>query len=496
MKDINGKFAFLLKKKQFSFLKKIKEKFPKSNVFLVGGAVRDVLMEKTPYEHDFVISKIPFDDLNQFLSQIGYTDLVGKNFGVIKFRPKNQKHIYDIALPRTDHALKTGGYRDVHAQFDENLPIKDDLSRRDFTINAIAVQINKTAELIDPFKGQKDIQKKIIRTVGNPQERFEEDYSRTLRALRFACQLNFDINKETWKTLAQIMPRINDTRKNKERIVPHEIISKELLKSLSSNPVKTMDLWDASKAIKEIIPELLEMKDCPQPENLHSEGDVWAHTRLCFQMMMSEEFAREFSSPISANLLAAVLFHDIGKPFCLKTPEKDNVDRIRFDGHDTEGAKLFSRIAHRIKLSTVPNLYCDIEKTSWMIHHHLLLIHGSVENLKNTTIEKYFFNILVPGEDLLKLFWLDAKATIPKNDHDTMINYRKLKNRIKKLKECKKTTLPQPLINGKDIMRETGLKSGKKIGSLIEEVREEQLKGNIKTKKKAIEYIKNKSISK
>jgi len=128
----------ILTKKEFSFLKKLSKKFSTS--------------------YDFVVRNVPVNDLQTFLNKLGWVDLVGKNFGVLKFQPKGVKNVepIDIALPRTEHAFFTGGYRDFDVKFDPKLPIEEDLKRRDFTINALAFDI-KNDKLIDLFDGLKDI---------------------------------------------------------------------------------------------------------------------------------------------------------------------------------------------------------------------------------------------------------------------------------------------------------------------------------------------------
>ena len=194
---------FILKKEDADFwqiVHTLTSIFPKAQIYLVGGMARDIALGKPSNDYDFVIKNIQPDILETQLKNNGDAELVGKTFGVFKWRPKGLKKEIDIALPRTDHALGTGGYKDVKIQSDPSLPIEKDLERRDFTINAIAVNLID-GSIIDPFGGLADIEKNILKTVGSPEKRFQEDYSRLLRCLRFACQLNYEPEAKTKSAL-------------------------------------------------------------------------------------------------------------------------------------------------------------------------------------------------------------------------------------------------------------------------------------------------------
>ncbi len=495
------------------FTKKLNKKFPQSEVYLVGGAVRDVLLNlPDEKDYDFVVRKISIKELERFLAKEGKVILAGKRFGVFKFFPKKNKSNIplDIAIPRQEYALGTGGYRDFKVQSNPSLAIIDDLSRRDFTINAMAIAIAQNQKfypeqsrgtkiknniLVDAFNGLDDLRNKIIRTVGAPEERFKEDYSRMLRALRFSCQLNFKIEKITWQTIRNLTIHLNDLH-NKERVVPYEVIAKEFLKSFYCNPLKTLDIYDESGVLKFLIPELLMMKGCNQPENYHSEGDVWTHTKLALKVLNSARFKKQFilqgKERPNLELILAIIFHDIAKPLTIKTPEKDGTDRIRFSEHDFLGAELTRKIFERLKLSSCAEFPVNPEKVSWLVKHHLLLLHGGIEEMKNNTIEKYFFNAKFDGQDLLKLFVADALASIPKNGRPNLINFRKMLKRIEDLKKLskEKTRLPKSILDGHQIMENFNLAPGKQIGELLNILREEQLAGRVKNKKEGLKFLK------
>lgn len=512
MNKIYQKKLSLLKKDLSSkpylkFIKKLFKKHPQSKVYLVGGAIRDYLLDiKEIKDYDFVVRNVKSEDLNNFLQKEGQVNLVGKNFGVYKFYPQGAKlnEAIDIALPRTEHAMNTGGYHDFEVQSDYKMNIKEDLSRRDFTINALAFDLKKE-ELVDEFSGLLDLKNKIIKTVGKPEERFKEDYSRMLRALRFSCQLNFAIDKKTFQSIQKDIAHINKKRTisgKEERIVPYEIISEELLKAFYESPVKAFDLYDQSGAFEQLMPEILTMKGCIQPKNFHSEGDVWEHTKLALENINSNQFKKQFineNPDINAELIITILLHDIGKPLTIKTPEKDGTDRIRFNEHDIRGAKLAREICKRLKLNSQPEntpLRLDPDNVFYMIKKHLIMMHGDINEMRAATLEKIFFNELRPGKNLLKLLYLDAISTIPEKGETDLTSFKKLVKRIAELDKLhkEKDKLPPPILDGNEIIQELGLKPGPQIGKLLSILREEQLQGKL-GKEKSIKKRKEKAFT-
>lgn len=498
MKKVNKNTVKLsvsfLRKKAFLFIKKLLKDFPNGEIFIVGGPVRDLLLGLKIKDCDFVVRNVKGRELQKFLNKLGKVNLVGKRFGVFKFKPKSSSlPDFDIALPRTEHSLGfRGGYKDFDVQSDPKLAIEKDLARRDFTINAMAWDV-KNKILIDEFGGLQDLKKKIIRTVGKPESRFKEDYSRMLRAIRFACQLGFEIEKNTFTAIKKLMPRLND-KKGKDRIVPYEVIAKELLKTFTYNPVKAFDLYEKSGAFKILMPEILKMKGCPQPKNWHSEGDVWAHTRLCLQRLMEPNFKKRFKdASFDAELIMALLFHDIGKPYTLETPDQQGVDRIRTYEHDVVGAKLAEKICRRLKLTSPAEFGFKTENVVLMVQKHLLLVHGDPYEMRNTTLEKYFFKDHKLGLNFLKLIYADASATVPPSGKPDMTIFNKLIRRLNKLKkQClkKEKELAKPLVTGHDLIKTFKLKEGPEIGKLLNILREAQLSGKIKTKREGLQFIK------
>lgn len=478
----------------FPVLATLADDFSKAEIYLVGGAVRDILLGRRVTDIDFVVAKVTGEQLEDFLATRGRVVFAGKNFGVWKFHEigKPRDEIYDIALPRTEFSLhKQGVYTDFAVKTNPNLPIEDDLTRRDFSVNAMAYDL-RNGRLLDPTGGENDLENKIIRTVGNSQERFQEDYSRLLRALRFSLQLNFTVEPETKKIIRQMLPNINNEIDGR-RVVPYEVISEEFIKSLAANAPAALDLWDEMGALAEFIPELLQMKGCPQPENWHAEGDAWQHTRLALAKLNSPEFKKEFGeSAVNNELLLTVLFHDIGKPYTVKTPAKDGIDRIRFDEHDRIGAELAKKIMERVKMAAPPPAGINADNVYWCVHHHLVAIHGRPETMRPTTIEKYFFNPNRPSQNLLKLMLADGLATVNAEGKPTIDHFEKI---CERLAQIKKTTgshgakLVKPLVSGEDVMAALGIPPGKKVGEILEQIRHKQLSGELKSKKDTLDYL-------
>ncbi|MDD2807325.1 MAG: hypothetical protein PHW95_02285 [Patescibacteria group bacterium] len=467
------------------FVKQLSRNLGEAEIFLVGGAVRDIIIGRPTADFDLVVRNVSIKKLEEKLKKIGRVSLVGKKFGVLKFKPKGwQGNDLDIALPRTEHSLNwSGRYRDFKITSDKKIKIEDDLSRRDFTVNALAWNI-KQNKLIDPFDGLADLKAKKIRAVGKPELRFQEDYSRMLRAIRFACQLDFAIEPKTWSVIKQ---KINGLTKkiNGEQIVPYEVIAKELTKALVAAPVKAVELLDDCGALKILIPELLKMKKCPQPQEWHSEGDVWTHNMLVLNNLNNQRFKKEFGNERpNPTVFWGALFHDAAKPqTMIKT------DRIHFHGHDIASAKLFRRTAEKLKIASAG---VDIDRTEQVIAKHMILSSLKRNDLKNTTVEKYFYNTLFPGKELLMVMFADVSSALRLNGKPDYTQYRKLKKQINSLSKvvAGKRVIQEPLVDGNDLIKKLGLKSGPKIGWLLKLAREAQLNGKLKNKTEALNYLK------
>lgn len=475
-----------------ALVKKIVKEFKDAEAYLVGGAVRDIIIGRSVKDMDILIRKIEISDLEKFLGKLGAVNLVGKRFGVLKFVPnvaprfRSGNNSIDIALPRTDFSFGTGGYKDVETKSDPNLSIEDDLGRRDFTINAMAWDIYNS-RLVDPFGGLADLKKKIIRAVGRPEERFKEDYSRMLRAIRFAMQLDFKIEAKTWGAIKKNIKKINSIAENGERKSPHEVIAAEFLKSFEARSAETIKKYLVCGAAAALMPEILAMKKCSQPKEFHSEGNVLAHTLLALDNINSPVFKKYFSAPPTLTTKMAILLHDAGKPATKKKIE----GRWRFLNHDKVGAEAARKFLERLKLSAPPDVGVDAEEIVWLVENHLLFFYSPPKIMKKTTLEKYLFNKRFSGEALMQLFLADASASHP---YKSPTDFSRFKETYKIWKGMMGRTRPEPpksLLNGDEVMNILNIKPGIKVGEILQLLREEQLQGRIKNKKFAAQFIKN-----
>ena len=297
-------------------------------VYEVGGAVRDRLIAEyegvalEPKDRDFVVTGVPINDLIKILRQIGDLDLVGQSFGVIKFRPDGKKDSFDIALPRREKS--TGeGHRDFEVDFDHNLPILEDLGRRDFTINALALDL-ETDELIDPFSGREHIQKGLIDAVF--VNAFKDDPLRMLRAVQFAARFKFRIEQTTFDYIRQ------DARLIKT--VSGERIFEEIKKIMDKAefPSIAFKLMRDTGLLQHIFPELQNTVGVSQPAKFHSQ-DVFGHILHAVDSVPSTKL----------HIRLAALFHDIAKP-----QTRSDVDgEIHFYQHEHAAEPIIRRVLGR-----------------------------------------------------------------------------------------------------------------------------------------------------
>ncbi|MDZ4229952.1 MAG: hypothetical protein U1C53_02330, partial [Candidatus Veblenbacteria bacterium] len=440
-----------------------------AKAYLVGGAVRDLMLGRPTKDYDLVVAGVPIPKLEHWLAEHGQVNLVGKTFGVFKWQPAGWSgEAIDVALPRTEHVnIGSGQYRDFTIQSDPNLPIEQDLLRRDFTINALALDL-KRGEIIDPAQGRADLSKGRIRTVGSPEQRLNEDLSRTLRAVRQACQLNFRLEPATLKGVIALSGRTATGSKQGEWLVPREVVARELLKALVANPVMALGLLDKTGFLNKLLPEVVAMKGVPQPSQFHSEGDVFEHTMLALEAFGSPEW-REFFGETrpSLNVVVATVLHDIGKPLTLRTPELHGVNRIRTDGHDVAGAQLVPEICQRLRLSS----YVDPERgqvsgesITWLVQRHLLLAHGNPDVFKPSTIYRYFWHDAIRGMELQQLIFTDMHATRPRDGHSLTPRLTELRQRIAEVGSKLKAGKLELVLTGSDIMAAFKLRPGPAIG--------------------------------
>jgi tRNA nucleotidyltransferase (CCA-adding enzyme) len=314
-------------------------------VYEVGGVVRDRLMglDTSSKDRDYLVTGIPYDELTRLLKPHGRVELVGRSFGVIKFTQfrDGQPHTFDIALPRKEHSTGVG-HKDFAVNFDPNLPVEDDLARRDFTINAMAMALEDQS-IVDPLNGRKDMVDRVIRMTS--ERSFEEDPLRMLRAVQFAARFQFEIEPQTFAAMTKHAALI--------KTVSAERIAEEMNKLLvlAEKPSTGFRLMQQSGLLREIIPEFDLCVGVDQPGPYHAH-DVFEHTLHVID-----------AAPPSLRLRLAALFHDIRKPQA-KRPTPDG--RATFYGHEVTGARTAVDVLGRLRYSNDV-----IKEVSALVERHM-----------------------------------------------------------------------------------------------------------------------------
>ena len=411
--------------------------------YFAGGCVRDMVRGLEAKDFDIATDATP-DAVQEIFP---HTYAVGAHFGVVVVVESGFN--FEVATFRSD-----GAYLDhrhpVEVRFSSP---EEDAKRRDFTINGMFFDPEKN-QVIDFVRGQADIEAKVIRAIGKPGERFEEDRLRMLRAVRFATVLDYKIDGPTWKALVENADAIND--------ISAERIRDELVKIfLSPNRVRGWDLLDESGLLSAVLPELDAMKGCLQPEQFHPEGDVFHHTRLMLTLLPKE---------VSAPLVFAVLFHDVAKPV---TATVDETGRIRFNEHDRIGATMTEAIMERLRFSRA-----EIEAATEMVRQHM--VFKDVPNMRLAKLKRFMARPTF--EEELELHRVDCASS-----HRMMDNYEFL---LRKREEfANEPIIPPPLVSGDDLIA-MGMKPGPKFGEILEAVETRQLEGAFRNREEALEWIK------
>ena len=420
-----------------------------ADIFLIGGSVRDLLLNLPNKDIDMVITKIPITKLIKVLKPFGKVDIVGKRFGVLKFSPNNSKFKdIDIALPRTETSINFEGNRsDFIVKPNKTIDIKKDLKRRDFTINSIAYNI-KTNQIVDEFDGLTDIKNKLLKCTGNPKTRFTEDYSRMLRAIRFSCQLGFKIEEQTFKTIKKLANKI----KNKKSI-SREIIASELLKAFFYNTPKALDLLYKTGLLKNVFSNIENNKK----------------TELLLNQIISlcKKEQKNFLEPENyLNLVLSILFLFHNKFNFKKT------------------TKTVLKLYNELKLSSPKEYKTKVKDTIFICKNLEFINNTEIKDIKLTTLEKIFVTN-TQGYGLKTILNILSKTNFP----ELKIKYKKLNIRLNIIK--KNNT--KILFTGEELYTKFDIKKGPYTGKLLSELRELQLQGKLKTKKDAIKYLASKN---
>jgi poly(A) polymerase len=405
-----------------------------------GGCVRDMVRGVEPQDIDIATSATP----EQVQALFSKTVPVGAAFGVILVLLNEQQ--FEVATFRSDEAY-VDGRRPTSVRYGSP---EEDARRRDFTINGLFYD-PIADQIIDFVGGRADIERKLVRTIGDPRERFTEDKLRLLRCVRFAANLEYEIDPTTFDAVKEMAAQIH--------VVSAERIRDELVKILTRpHAGRGLELLDGSGLLQEILPEIAAMKGVEQPAEFHPEGDVFKHTRLMLDTLPANP---------STVLAFAVLLHDVGKPpTFVRAP-----DRIRFNEHDRIGAEMTKVILRRLRFSND-----QIEKIVLCVRDHMKF--QFVKEMRQAKLKRLMARETFPDE--LELHRIDCASS-----HRNLENYEFLRAKASEMPP--EVLKPQPLLNGNDLLA-LGLKPGPLVGQILHEVEELQLEERLKTRAEALEF--------
>src|SRR5882724_10352003 len=405
-----------------------------------GGCVRDMVRGVEPHDIDIATSATPEEVQALFPKTVP----VGAAFGVVLVL--EGEHQFEVATFRSDDAY-VDGRRPSAVHFGSP---EEDARRRDFTINGLFLD-PLTDEIIDFVGGRADIERKLVRTIGEPRARFTEDKLRLLRCVRFAANLGYEIEPATFDAVKEMAAQI--------QVVSAERIRDELVKILTrSNAGRGLALLDVSGLLREILPEIAAMKGVEQPAEFHPEGDVFQHTRLMLDTLPANP---------SLVLAFAVLLHDVGKPPTFARAP----DRIRFNEHDRIGAEMTETILRRLRFSND-----EIEKITLCVREHMKF--QFVKEMRQAKLKRLMARETFPDE--LELHRIDCASS-----HRNLENYEFLKAKAAEMPP--EVLKPQPFLTGHDLLA-LGLKPGPLVGQILHEVEEMQLEERLTSRDEALEF--------
>ncbi|MGP8253112.1 MAG: CCA tRNA nucleotidyltransferase [Terracidiphilus sp.] len=437
---------------------------------LAGGCVRDLLLGRTPGDYDVATSATPGIVLDMFPR----TFAVGAHFGVVLVAPEAEdaKFVTEVATFRSDGAYSDGRHPDAVRY---TTSPEEDVKRRDFTINGLlldpladgrpilaahspeesSAKVRKHAGLLDYVGGVADLEAGIIRAIGRPEQRFEEDHLRMLRAVRFAARFGFELDTETLRAIRSLAPRIH--------AVSRERVRDELTKMLTEgHSRRAFELLDETRLLNEMLPEIVRMKGVAQPPQYHPEGDVWTHTLMLLEQL---------ESGCSMTLAWGALLHDVGKPPTFRVAP----DRIRFDGHVAVGVAMGAEICRRFRFSND-----ETRQILALIENHMRF--ADAERMKTSTLKRFFR--LENFEEHLALHRMDCMAASRNLDHWNFVRERWLAM-------PEETVRPKPLITGRELI-DAGYTPGAGFREMLRAAEDAQLEGAVATPEEALKLVEQK----
>lgn len=424
---------------------------------LVGGGVRDWLLGITAKDFDVEVAGIDFETLHRVLTPFGSTDIVGRSFGVIKVRSRATGSEYDFSLPRRES--KTGaGHRGFAVRPDPTLSDAEAAARRDFTVNAIALDPFSGA-LIDPHGGQRDLTARILRHTSGA---FVEDPLRVLRGFQLAARFGFSLAPETIALCRSIAPAFAE--------LPVERIWSEWEKwaTKSLQPSRGLTVLEQTDWLKH-FPEVAALRGTPQEPEWHPEGDVFTHTQCCLDALVAQpEWVA--STPHRRRLLMfAVLAHDFGKPSTTARAEKRGALRWVSPGHEAAGGPIAVQFLRRIGAPLDHDA-----PVSALVVNHLAHHHGQAEF--SATSVRRLARRLAPAtiDDLAAVMRADADGRPPRASPEIHAQIDELVAQANALKLA--DAAPKPIVLGRHLVA-LGRKPGPDFKAITDAAFEAQLDG-------------------
>jgi poly(A) polymerase len=427
--------------------------------YFAGGCVRDLLLRIAPKDFDVATSATPEQVMAAFLR----TESVGAHFGVVLVIDKigEERVATEVATFRHDGAYSDGRRPDA-VRFSKDP--REDVLRRDFTINglllnAVAFDEGDRVEdcVLDFVGGRSDLEAKLLRAIGEPQRRFEEDKLRMLRAVRFATRLDFSIEQRTMQAIQNHAAEI--------AVVSAERVRDELTKILTEGAARRgVELLDESGLLAVLLPELTKMHGVEQPPQYHPEGDVWVHTLMLLDHLQAGA---------SPTLAWGMLLHDVGKPATFTPPDPAKQgDRIRFNGHVEVGIAIARAILNRLRFSNE-----DSEQILALIQHHMQF--GDVIKMKQSTLKRFLR--LPKFEEHLALHRADVLSS---NKNLALYEFA-----VKHLEDLGEEQLkPRLLLNGADLIA-AGYQPGSAFKEMLLAAEDAQLEGAVTSKEDALALV-------
>lgn len=402
--------------------------------FLVGGAVRDSIMGFAPKEYDIATNAKP-EDVQRIFK---YTIPTGIKHGTILVI-LDDMHV-EITTFRSDGNYSDGRHPD---KVEYTASIEDDLPRRDLTINAMAYNI-LDGNLIDMFDGMKDIKNKIIRSVGNPYERFTEDGLRIMRAIRFATRLNFNIEKETFDAICHSTGMLTS--------IAYERIREEFNGILiSDNPFRGIELLRKTGILALIMPEL--MQGFGVAQNRFHKYDVYYHILHTIQAVEPLE-----TEELTLLVRLAALFHDIAKPMVQKKVSKQ--EEPVYYNHEVVGANVAKKVMRRLKYSNA-----EIDFVTLLVRQHMFYYQ---DEWTDGAVRRFMKAVGIENiKPLLKLREADRLGSGNRKDKESKAIPKLLARIDKIIEEENAITVKDLKINGNDLMKEFNLKPGPIVGKIL-----------------------------